>query len=104
MPSSERFASAYQAKLCKTEAAVVALPDDSPVIFGTGLAEPQRLLWTLANRLRDGDLARLRLFSGPPGYHAADSLCAPDIAHKVERICQFVGPTGRDNGFSLVGR
>jgi itaconate CoA-transferase len=97
MSSSQRFASEYQAKRCKSEDAFAALRNDSLVIFGTGLSEPQQLLWALGNRLRDGDLARLRLFSGPPGYHAADSLCAPDIADRIERVCQFVGPTERDN-------
>ena len=89
MSSNERFASEYRAKLRKPQEAVAALPADSLVIFGTGLSEPQLLLWALASRLRDGDLARLRVFSGPPGYYAADSVCAPDIADRVERIGQF---------------
>ena len=97
MSSAERFSSAYREKLCKAEDAVADLPDDSLVIFGTGLSEPQRLLWALSNRLRDGKLQRLRVFSGPPGYYSADSLCAPDIAPRVERVCQFVGPAEREN-------
>lgn len=98
MSIRERFASEYQSKLCKAEEAVAALPRDSMVIFGTGLAEPQLLLWALSNRLRDEDLESLRVFCGPPGYHAGDSLCGPDIADRIERVCQFVGgPTERDN-------
>ena len=103
MLSNETFDSEYQAKLCKPEKAVAAIPADSMVIFGTGLSEPQLLLYALANRLRDKNLTSLRVFSGPPGYHAADSLCAHDIADRVERVCQFVGPTERENvkaGFS----
>ncbi|NQZ98315.1 MAG: acetyl-CoA hydrolase/transferase family protein [Myxococcales bacterium] len=95
--SNERFASEYETKLCKAEDAFAALPDGSLVIFGTGLSEPQQLLWALSNRLRDGKLARLRVFSGPPGFHAADSLCAPDLVDRVERVSQFVGPTEREN-------
>ena len=79
-PTRERFAGEYQRKLCKAEEAVASLPRDSMVFFGTGLAEPQLLLWALSNRLRDGDLESLRVFCGPPGYHAGDSLCGPDIA------------------------
>ncbi len=30
-------------------------------------------------------------------YDGRASLCAHDIAHRVERVCQFVGPTERDN-------
>ncbi len=97
MSSNERFASEYRAKLCKPEEAVSALPANSLVIFGTGLSEPQLLLWALASRLRDGDLARLRVFCGPPGFYAADSVCAPDIVDKVERVGQFVGRNERDN-------
>ena len=97
MSSSERFSSEYREKLCKPEEAVAALPEDSLVIFGTGLSEPQLLLWALASRLRDGNLARLRVFCGPPGFYAADSVCAPDIVDKVQRVAQFVGRTERDN-------
>lgn len=97
MSSADRFSSAYQERLSKPEDAVAGLPDDSLVIFGTGLSEPQQLLWALSNRLRDGNLARLRVFAGPPGYYSADSLCAPDIAPRIERVCQFVGPNDRDN-------
>ncbi len=97
MSSNERFTAEYQSKLCEPEDAIRSVPNDTMAIFGTGLAEPQKLLWALASRLRDGDLARLRVFCGPPGYYAADSLCAPDIASQVERVCQFVGPTERDN-------
>jgi itaconate CoA-transferase len=97
MSSNERFASEYKAKLCKAEEAVASLPNDTLVIFGTGLSEPQLLLWALASRLRDGDLERMRIFCGPGGYYAMDSLCAPDIADQVERVLQFVGPTERDN-------
>jgi itaconate CoA-transferase len=97
MPSRGRYSSEYQAKLCKPDAAIAAVRDDSLVIFGTGLSEPQLLLWALANRLRDGGLARLRVFSGPPGYHAADSLCSPDLSDRVERVSQFVGPSERDS-------
>jgi itaconate CoA-transferase len=97
MSSKDRFVADYRAKLCKPEEAMAPLADDSMVIFGTGLSEPQLLLWALASRLRDGNLARLRMFSGPPGFYATDSVCARDIADKVERVCQFVGPTERDN-------
>ncbi len=97
MSSTLRFISEYKAKLCKAEDAVAGLPDDSMLIFGTGLAEPQKLLWALASRMRDGNLARLRVFCGPPGFYATDSLCAPDIAPQIERVCQFVGPVEREN-------
>ncbi len=97
MSSTARFASEYSAKLCKAEDAVAALPENSMLIFGTGLSEPQLLLWALASRMRDGDLARLRVFCGPPGFYAADSLCAPDLAPQIERVCQFVGPVEREN-------
>ena len=97
MSSVEQFTSEYSAKLTDSDDAVASLPEDSLVIFGTGLSEPQRLLWSLSNRLRDGNLCRLRIFSGPPSYHAADSLFAPDIADKVERVSQFVGPAERND-------
>jgi len=97
MASDTEFSSEYQGKLCRAEDAVASLPNDSMLVFGTGLSEPQRLLWALASRLRDQNLSRLRVFCGPPGFHATDSLCAPDIAQQIERVCQFVSEPERKN-------
>jgi len=94
---SSDFDAEYRSKLRKPDDAVARLPENSLVIFGTGLAEPQLLLWALSNRLRDRNLARLRVFGGPPGYHAEDSICGADVADRIERVCQFVGPAEREN-------
>ncbi len=96
MDSGGRYAAEYRAKLCKPDDAIASIPDDSLVIFGTGMSEPQLLLWALGNRLRDGGLARLRVFSGPPGYYAADALCSADLSDRVDRVTQFVGLTDRE--------
>ena len=56
MSAAERFSATYREKLCKAEDAVADLPNDSLVVFGTGLSEPQQLLWALSNRLRDQEL------------------------------------------------
>ncbi|MGE4650658.1 MAG: acetyl-CoA hydrolase/transferase C-terminal domain-containing protein [Myxococcota bacterium] len=97
MPSIEQFSSEYRAKSCTAKEAVADLPADSMVVFGTGLSEAQQLLWALATRLRDGNLEKLRVFCGPPGFYSTDSLCAPDISPQVSRVSQFVGPTEREN-------
>ncbi len=95
MPSD--YAAEYAAKLTKSDDAMASVPEGSLLIFGTGMSEPQQLLSSLASRVRDGRLQGLRVFSGPPSYYAADSILAPDLANRIERVCQFVGPQERDN-------
>jgi itaconate CoA-transferase len=96
MSVDDRFASEYQSKLRTADEAVASLANDTLVIFGTGMAEPQLLLWSVSNLVRDGKLDKLRVFSGPPAYYAGDSLCGPDIAHKIERVLQFVSVKEHD--------
>ncbi|MCE2392907.1 MAG: acetyl-CoA hydrolase/transferase family protein [Proteobacteria bacterium] len=97
MTSNQRYPAEYRAKLRDADSAMASVPEGALVVFGTGLAEPQALLWSLSNRLRDGALERLRVFSGPPYHHASDSICGADVAGRVERVCQFVGPTDRES-------
>jgi itaconate CoA-transferase len=92
---------AYRAKLMSADDAVAAVGEGSLFICGSGLAEPPAVLWALANRLRAGDLKRLRVLSGPPMPASKDSLLALDLADCVERCSTFVGTA--DRGAVQVG-
>jgi len=95
------FDAEYRRKLTSADEAVGPVADGCFLIFGTGLTEPPALLWALANRLRAGDLKRLRVLSGPPMQTAAETVLAPDLADCVERWSMFVGAS--DRGAVQVG-
>jgi itaconate CoA-transferase len=65
------------------------------LVHGFGLAEPPALLQAVADRLRAGDLKRLRAFVGLPFKHASDTLLAVDLMDCVEVHAQFVGTGSR---------
>ena len=90
MSTVDRLRAEYASKLRTPDDAVSKIANDTLVIFGTGMSEPQLLLWSVSNLVRDAKLEKLRVFCGPPAYYAADSLCGSDIAHKIERVLQFV--------------
>jgi len=95
MYSSNPYASLYREKLTTAEDAVATVADGSLLIYGTMLAEPPALLWAFANRLRAGDMKKLRIFSGPATPTAMDSVLALDLADCVERCSMFVSAADR---------
>ena len=101
MFSSDTYASLYREKLTTAEDAVATVADGSLLVYGTMLAEPPALLWAFANRLRAGDMKKLRIFSGPAMPTAMDSVLALDLADCVERCSMFV--SAMDRGRVQVG-
>src|SRR5215472_9861754 len=95
MFSSDTYASQYRSKLQSADDAVAAVADGSALLYGTLLAEPPAVLWAFANRLRAGDLKRLKVFSGPPMQHSMDTVLALDLRDQVERFSLFVGAAER---------
>lgn len=95
MYSTDRYASVYREKLTTADEAVAAVADGSLLMYGVLLAEPPALLWAFANRLRSGDLKKLRILSGPPMQCAVDTVLAIDLADCVERCALFVGAGDR---------
>ena len=101
MYTSNPYAGLYREKLATAEDAVASFADGGLLIYGTGQAEPPALLWACANRLRAGDLKKLRIFSSLAMQTAMDSVLAPDLADTVERCSGFVGSGER--GLVRVG-
>ncbi len=101
MFSAGTFESLYREKLTTADEAVAPVEDGSLFTYGAVLAEPPAVLWAFANRLRDGSLKKLRIFSGPPASTSMDSVLALDLTDCVERISQFVGAA--DRGLVRVG-
>ncbi|HNS15711.1 MAG TPA: hypothetical protein PKM08_10295, partial [Syntrophorhabdaceae bacterium] len=80
----------YQKKLVTPEQAIAAVRDGDMLVHGFGLAEPPALLRATADRLRAGDLKRLRVFSGFPLKHACETILAVDLTDCVDTYSQFV--------------
>src|SRR5260370_27215492 len=85
MSSSEMYTSQYREKLTSPEAAVEPVKEGSLLIYGAGLAEPPALLWAFSNRLRAGDLKKLRVLGSVDLPHAVESVVARDLCHYVLR-------------------
>lgn len=101
MYTSNPYAAVYREKLITAEDAVASFADGGLLIYGTGQAEPPALLWAFANRLREGDLKKLRIFSSFALQTAMDSVLALDLSDAVERCSGFVGSGER--GLVQVG-
>jgi len=101
MYTANPYASLYREKRTTADDAVASFADGGLLIYGTGLAEPPALLWAFANRLRAGDLKKLRIFSSLALQTAMDSVLALDLADAVERCSGFVGSGER--GLVQVG-
>jgi itaconate CoA-transferase len=91
--------SEYRKKLTTPEEAVAAVRDGDMLVPGAALAEPPALLRAIADRLRSGDLERLRVFSSLPLKHACETVLAVDLMDCVEVYSQFVSAGQR----GLVG-
>jgi itaconate CoA-transferase len=84
------FDSEYRGKLTTPEEAVRGIRDGDMLVHGLGLAEPPALLRSVADRLRAGDLKRLRVFSSLPLKHVCDTVLAVDLMDCVDAYSQFV--------------
>lgn len=85
----------YKQKLVTAEQAATLVKEGDMLVHGFGLAEPPALLMAVANRLRAGDLKRLKVFAGLPFKHMRDTLLATDLMDCVEVHAQFVGAGSR---------
>jgi itaconate CoA-transferase len=85
----------YKQKLVTAEQAAGMVKEGDMLVHGFGLAEPPALLMAVTNRLRTGDLKRLKVFAGLPFKHMRDTLLATDLMDCVEVHAQFVGAGSR---------
>ena len=95
------YGSLYHDKLTTPDKAVERVKDGSLLIYGALLAEPPALLEAFAERLRAGDLKKLRILSSLPLVHAPKTVLATDLMDCVERCSTFVG--AGDRGLVHVG-
>jgi itaconate CoA-transferase len=86
----------YQRKLTTPEKAVEYLKHSQTLIHGVANGEPPALLAAIAQRLRDGDLADITVYTALPLEHVAKTILSPDLADKITVNCWFVSSAERD--------
>ena len=80
----------YQGKLTTPEQAVKSIQKGDMLVHGLTMAEPPALLKAVADRLREGDLEKIRMFSVIPLDSVCSTILAPDLVDCVEAYSGFV--------------
>ena len=90
------YTSEYRRKLTTPDQAVEYLKHSQTLIHGVANGEPPALLAAIAQRVRDGNLADIKVYTALPLEHAAKTILAPDLADRIEVNCWFVSSADRD--------
>ncbi|KMY66300.1 4-hydroxybutyrate CoA-transferase [Desulfocarbo indianensis] len=91
----------YRRKLLTPHQAAGLIQEKMTLAHGLTMAEPPALLAAVADRLRAGDLRKLKVFSLLPLKHALETVLAPELSDCVEAISGFV--SGGERGLVSVG-
>jgi len=84
-------ADVYSAKLTTAERAVTSIATGETVSCGMAIGQPPALLAATADRLRTGDLGKIRLYYKIAKEPLASSLLAEDVIEKVDAHSFFMG-------------
>jgi itaconate CoA-transferase len=80
----------YQGKLTTPEEAVKLIRNGDMLVHGLTMAEPPALLNAVAERLRERDLEKIKMFSVLPLDSVCSTILAPDLVDCVEAYSGFV--------------
>ena len=84
-------ADVYSAKLTTAERAMTSIATGETVSCGMAIGQPPALLAATADRLRTGDLGKIRLYYKIAKEPLASSLLAEDVIEKVNAHSFFMG-------------
>ncbi len=91
------YASMYQDKLTTPQEAVQRLVrSGDTLVLGMVFAEPPALLAAIADRAREGELAKLIVYSMFPMAHASETVLDPGLSDCIESRSWFVSGMNRD--------
>lgn len=85
----------YKHKLTTPYNAISRIKNGDTIVHGSSVAEPPALLTALADRVREGDLSRLKVYSSLPMQHAARTVLSPDLSDCIESNSWFVTEADR---------
>jgi itaconate CoA-transferase len=95
------YAQEYRQKLTTPQKAVEKIKSGDTIIHGMINAEPPALLAAIADRVREGDLKDIKIFSMAPQAHAIKTVLAPDLSDCIQAYSWFV--SGADRPSVKVG-
>ncbi|MFA5066078.1 MAG: acetyl-CoA hydrolase/transferase C-terminal domain-containing protein [Dehalococcoidia bacterium] len=85
----------YKRKLTTPHNAISRIGSGDTIVHGSSISEPPALLTALADRVRQGDLSRLKVYSSLPMQHAARTVLSPDLSDCIESNSWFVTEADR---------
>ena len=89
------YSAEYKRKLTTPEKAVEIIANGDMIVHSIALSEPPALLSATAERLRAGDLKKIRVFSCLPQQRSLDTVLAPDLYNSVDLLIHFLSPASR---------
>jgi itaconate CoA-transferase len=89
------YAQEYRKKLTTPEQAVAGIAPGATIVLAMGTGEPPALLEAIAQRVRAGDLADLKVYTLLPMEHAARTILAPDLCDRIHSYSWFVSRADR---------
>jgi itaconate CoA-transferase len=89
------YSGEYQSKLRTPAQAVGDINNGATIVHAMGTGEPPALLGAIADRVRAGDLTGIKVFSLLPMEHAAKTVLALDLCHRLQSHCWFLTSADR---------
>ncbi len=89
------FVSEYQKKLTSPSKAVSGINNGETVVCGMSVAQPPALLEAIANRAREGNLKKIKIYAFLPLEHAMKTVFDPGLCDCIEGYSWFVGSAER---------
>ena len=85
----------YRRKLTSADTAIGRIKSGQTIVHGGSVAEPPALLTALADRVRQGHLTNLKIYSSLPMQHASRTVLSPDLSDCIESYSWFATEADR---------
>lgn len=95
------YAAEYKQKLTTPEKAAKRINNGDTLVHGSTISEPPALLAAVADRVRDGKLKDIKVYSSLPMEYAAKTVLSPDLSDCIQAYSWFV--TAADRAQIKVG-
>jgi len=84
------YAGEYLRKVTTAEKAVMRIKDGDTIVHGATVSEPPALLTAIADRVRDGKLKDIKVYSSLPAEYAAKTILSADLSDCIQTYSWFV--------------